>query len=221
LKNALEAMEGGDEQQIIIEVAPVPDEGSVAVRVTDTGPGIPDEDMEGIWAAFYTTKGAKHAGLGLSACYQILSQADGRVSAANAPEGGAVFEMLIPVFERRLPEEEFAVGQSVLIIDDDDAWSRFVKDALVQAGTSVTVSVDGQVDFDLFDLILVDNVLEGSDVREVLARVKASGAGDRTLVVASSLRVEQAMELMPFGVRDVVLKPYASAALAELVQGVA
>jgi hypothetical protein len=35
------------------------------------------------------------------------------------------------------------------------------------------------------------------------------------------LRVEQAMALMPFGVRDVVLKPYVSAALAELVQGIA
>jgi GAF domain-containing protein/anti-sigma regulatory factor (Ser/Thr protein kinase) len=220
LKNALEAMEDEDEQRIIIEVAPVPDERSVAVRVTDTGPGILDEDMERIWAAFYTTKGAKHAGLGLSACYQILSQADGQVSAANAPEGGAVFEMLIPVFESRLPKEEFPVGQSVLLIDDDDAWSRFVKDALVQAGSSATVSVDGQVDFNLFDLILVDNALEGNDVRDVLARVRASGAGDRTLVVASSLRVEQAMELMPFGVRDVVLKPYVSSALAELVQGV-
>jgi DNA-binding response OmpR family regulator len=85
------------------------------------------------------------------------------------------------------------------------AWSRFVKDALVQTGSSVTVSVDGQVDFNLFDLILVDNVLEGGDVREVVTRVKASGAGDRVLVVASSLRVEQAMELMSFGVRDVVL----------------
>jgi GAF domain-containing protein len=221
LKNALEAMEDEDEQRIIIEVAPVPDERSVAVRVTDTGPGILGEDMERIWAAFYTTKGAKHAGLGLSACYQILSQADGQVSAANAPEGGAVFEMLIPVFEGRLPKEEFPVGQSILLIDDDDAWSRFVKDALVQAGSSATVSVDGQVDFNLFDLILVDSTLEGNDVRDVLARVRASGAGDRTLVVASSLRVEQAMELMPFGIRDVVLKPYVSAALAELVRGVA
>jgi hypothetical protein len=52
----------------------------------------------------------------------------------------------------------------------------------------------------------------------VLKRLRAAGVGDKTLVVASSLRVERTMELMPFGVRDVVLKVYTPAALAEMVR---
>jgi len=221
LKNALEAMEGSDEPHIGVDVAPAEDDRFVAVRIADTGPGIPEEDIEKIWAAFYTTKGATHAGLGLSACYQILKQADGQISAANAPQGGAVFEMQIPVFDGRLLPRELPVGRSVLLIDDDDAWSRFVKGMLVDAGSSVTLSRDSQIDLDAFDLILVDNAPEEADIRAVLERVRAAGAGDRTLVVASSLRVERTMELMPFGVRDVVLKPYASGALAELFDLVA
>jgi GAF domain-containing protein len=218
LKNGLEAMEGADEQHIRVEIAPAEEDRFVAVRIADTGPGIPEEDLEKIWAAFYTTKGAKHAGLGLSACLQILKQAEGRISAANVPDGGAIFELLIPVFDSTFPSAELPTDRSILLIDDDDAWSRFVRTTLVDAGNTVSRSVDGQVDLDGFDCILVDDAPETVDVRAVLKRVRAAGAGGKTLVVASSLRVERTMELMSFGVRDVVLKPYAAGALGELVR---
>jgi GAF domain-containing protein len=217
LKNGLEAMAGADEQHIMIEIAPADDERFVAVRFTDTGPGIPEEDIDKIWAAFYTTKGAKHAGLGLSACLQILKQAEGEISAANALDGGAVFELLLPVFDGVLPTAEFPSGKSILLVDDDDAWSRFARTALVDARNTVTHSADGQIDLEAFDLILVDDALEAADIRAVLKRVRAAGMGDKTFVVASSLRVERTMALMPFGVRDVVLKPYVAGALAKLV----
>ena len=217
LRNALEAMEGMGEPRIAVEVAPAEDGRFVAVRITDDGGGIPEEDLERIWAAFYTTKGAKHAGLGLSACYQILKQLDGRVSAANAPGGGATFEMLIPVYEGSLPSGDLPAGKAILLVDDDDGWSRFVGTVLTGAGSRVTRSVEVPADVDAFDAILVDDVLEGGDVLDGLRQLRASGAGDRTLVVASSLGVERTMALMPFGVRDVVLKPYTAAALAELI----
>jgi CheY-like chemotaxis protein len=210
-------MAGADEQHIMIEIAPADDERFVAVRFTDTGPGIPEEDIDKIWAAFYTTKGAKHAGLGLSACLQILKQAEGEISAANALDGGAVFELLLPVFDGVLPTAEFPSGKSILLVDDDDAWSRFARTALVDARNTVTHSADGQIDLEAFDLILVDDALEAADIRAVLKRVRAAGMGDKTFVVASSLRVERTMALMPFGVRDVVLKPYVAGALAKLV----
>jgi CheY-like chemotaxis protein len=225
LKNAVEAMKGADEQRITVEFAPAralagapaDEENIVAVRVADTGPGIPEEDMEKIWAAFYTTKGVKHAGLGLSACFQILKQADGQISAANAPDGGAVFELLIPIFDGTLAPAKLPSDKSILLIDDDDAWSRFVQTTMTDAGNRVTRSVDGQVDLDAFDLILVDDAPEIADIRAVLKQIRAAGAGPKTLVVASSLRVERTMELMPFGVQDVVLKPYTVDALVELV----
>jgi len=217
LRNALEAMEGTPEQHITVEIAPADDARFVAVRVTDTGPGIPEEELEKIWAAFYTTKGPKHAGLGLSACLQVFKQIDGRVSAANAPGGGAVIELQIPVYEDPLPAADLPAGKSILLVDDDDSWSHFAEATLTGAGNTVTRSVDGRSDLDVFDLILVDDVLETADSSAVLQELMAAGASDRTLVLASSLRVERAMELMPFGVRDVVLKPYTPAALAELL----
>jgi GAF domain-containing protein/CheY-like chemotaxis protein len=227
LRNALEAMEGMAEQHIAVEIALAGDARSedsrseggrfVAVRITDSGPGIPEEDLEKIWAAFYTTKGAKHAGLGLSACYQILKQSDGQVSAANAPGGGATFELLIPVYDGPSLWAELPAGRSILLVDDDDSWSRFVEATLVGAGNTVTRSIDVQEDAAGFDLILVDDALAAADALDALKQLRSAALGDRTLVVASSLRVERTMALMPYGVRDVVLKPYTPASLVRLV----
>ncbi len=217
LKNALEAMEGAAEQRITVEVAPTDDNRFVAVSIADTGPGIPEEELDKIWAAFYTTKGAQHAGLGLSACLQILDQIEGQISAANLPDGGGMFELLVPVFDGPLPAAELPSGKSILLVDDADAWSHFVAAALADAGNIVARSADGQADPAAFDLILLDDVLETADSLEVLKRLVAAGAGGKTVVVASSLRVERAMELMQLGVRDVLLKPYTPAELAEIV----
>jgi len=217
LKNALEAVEGAAEQHIVVEVVPTDDARFVAARIADTGPGIPEGELDKIWAAFYTTKGAKHAGLGLSACLQIMRQIDGQISVTNLSGGGAMFELLVPVFDGPLPAAEWPAGKSVLLVDDDDAWSRFVEAALKDAGNTVTRSPDGHADPAAFDLILVDDTLDTADVKAVLERFKSAGVSEITLVLASSLRVERAMELMPFGVRDVLLKPYTPAALAEIV----
>jgi len=215
LQNAVEAVEGADEKRITVEVTPVDD--FVAIRIADTGPGIPEEDLDKIWAVFYTTKGAQHAGLGLSAALQVLKQIEGQIMAANGPEGGAVFEVLVPVYDGPLPEATLPSKKKVLLIDDDDAWSRFATAALKDAGNKVTRSADGRAKLATFDLILMDAVLERADSRAVLEQVAAEGAGAKTLVVASGLRVEEAMALIQLGARDVVLKPYTAAALAEIV----
>ena len=217
LKNALEATEGQEEQRITVTIAPTDDRRFVAVRIADNGPGIPEEELDKIWAAFYTTKGVKHAGLGLSACLQIIKQIEGQVLASNGPDGGAVFELLIPVYDSPLPAAELPSGKAFLIVDDDDVWSRFAETLLTDNGNTVARSADGLVDPTAFDVILVDNVLRHGDVKKVLRLLDSEGTADRAVVVASSLRVERATELMAFGVRDVVLKPYTAADLAKIV----
>jgi GAF domain-containing protein len=215
LQNALEAIEDADERHIAVEVAPADD--FVVIRIADTGPGIPEENLDKIWAAFYTTKGVRHAGLGLSAALQVLRQIDGQITASNRPEGGAVIEVLVPVYVDPLPKAALPSKKKILLIDDDDAWSRFATAALKEAGNKVTRSADGRVKLAPFDLILMDAVLERVDSRMVLGHLVAEGVGAKTLVVASALRVEEAMELIQLGAKDVVLKPYTAAALAEIV----
>ncbi len=219
LKNALEATADLEEPHLMIELEPTEEKGTlyVAVRIADNGPGIAEEDLEKIWAAFYTTKGAKHAGMGLSATFQITKQLEGKVSASNMPDGGAVFEFLVPVYDGPKPSIALPIGRSVLLIDDADSWSHLVEEALIKAGNKVERDVEGQADFSKFDFIFVDDALETADVFKILKTLASAKVNNRVYVFASSLRVEHTMALMRYGIRDVLLKPYTLVELMDVL----
>ena len=221
LRNALEATAGVAQPHLSVEVAPVEEKGQLYVmtRITDNGPGIPASVMDKIWTSFYTTKGAKHAGLGLPACLQILKQIDGKVVARSGPEGGATFELTIPATTTgRNQAAELPVGKRFLLIDDDDAWSRLAEGSLTASQNEVTRTANGDVDFTGYDVIVVDEVLATVNSADVLKRIAKAGVSGRTLVVASGIRVEEMLALLRFGVRDVVLKPYTRAGLAGILR---
>ncbi|WP_085317478.1 PAS domain-containing sensor histidine kinase [Derxia lacustris] len=74
------------------------DAGTVSVRFADNGPGIPAPLLGRIFDPFYTTKPVgKGTGLGLSISYGIVEQHGGRLLAASAPGGGAVFTVELPL----------------------------------------------------------------------------------------------------------------------------
>jgi PAS domain S-box-containing protein len=73
-------------------------ENSVWVSFHDDGPGIPKESLSSIFDPFYTTKRpGRGTGLGLSICKSVMKEHNGSVEAANAPDGGAVFTVTLPV----------------------------------------------------------------------------------------------------------------------------
>jgi signal transduction histidine kinase len=71
----------------------------VRVRVANTGPPIPEENLERIFDPFHTTKDGG-TGLGLSICSRIADEHDGTLSVRNLPGGGGVeFSLCLPVGE--------------------------------------------------------------------------------------------------------------------------
>ena len=75
-----------------------PSRDRVITTVRDTGGGIPPDSLTRIFEPFYTTKGVgKGTGLGLAIAYGIVQEHGGHISAANHPEGGAIFTVELPV----------------------------------------------------------------------------------------------------------------------------
>lgn len=74
----------------------------VCIEVSDTGPGIPEEQIGSIYDPFFTTKGERGTGLGLAICQKIVEAHKGTIAAANRPEGGAVFSIRLPLGESPL-----------------------------------------------------------------------------------------------------------------------
>ena len=104
--NAIEAMTGisksdGGETGLIrrgeINVKTNLRKGHVVIKVTDNGSGIPKEDLEHIFDPFYTRKKKMGLGVGLSVCHDIVKGHGGTITAGNAPEGGAVFTITLPL----------------------------------------------------------------------------------------------------------------------------
>jgi signal transduction histidine kinase len=69
------------------------------VTVRDHGPGIAEADLPYIFDRFYRSPGARAlpgSGLGLAIVAQVAESESGSVTAANAPDGGAVFRLTLP-----------------------------------------------------------------------------------------------------------------------------
>jgi signal transduction histidine kinase len=72
-------------------------DGQVVTQVRDTGAGLPPEVESRLFEPFFTTKPVgQGTGLGLSVSYGIARAHGGVLSGANAPGGGAVFELSLP-----------------------------------------------------------------------------------------------------------------------------
>lgn len=100
LRNAVDALEGinGGTVKILVERRG----DSVIVEFCDNGTGIADPQR--VFDPFYTTKPVgKGAGLGLSACYGIIHEHQGRIWCQNRSEGGALFGVEFPVADASIP----------------------------------------------------------------------------------------------------------------------
>jgi PAS domain S-box-containing protein len=123
--------------------------GHVSTQFADDGPGI--KDPKRIFDPFYTTKSVgKGTGLGLSICYGIVKEHGGDITAHNAPEGGAVIEVRLPIAASTavMPESvpaaparrEGALQGRVLLLEEEEAVLEFERDVLAGAGANVVTA---------------------------------------------------------------------------------
>lgn len=94
LMNAAQAIETKGE--IKIKTCKAGDE--VVVEISDTGMGIPEENLKHIFEPFFTTKEAgKGTGLGLSVVYGIIQNHKGRIEVQSQINKGSVFKIILPI----------------------------------------------------------------------------------------------------------------------------
>ncbi len=93
VQNALQAMEGG--KNGVISVKARPEGHSVALEVSDNGPGIAPEDQDRVFEPFFSTK-PSGTGLGLSICKQLLEQQEGSLALRSKPGAGSTFIVFLP-----------------------------------------------------------------------------------------------------------------------------
>jgi two-component system sensor histidine kinase MprB len=91
----------------VVEVS-LSDDG---LRVRDHGSGIDPADLPHIFDRFYRgtdSRGRPGSGLGLAIVRQVIEQHNGLVTARNAPDGGAIFDVTLPPAQSKPPGSETA-----------------------------------------------------------------------------------------------------------------
>jgi signal transduction histidine kinase len=96
VSNAIHAMDGGGSGLLTIRTQSL--NGSVIIEFLDSGTGMVQPDR--VFDPFYTTKPVgQGTGLGLSACYGIIQEHEGRILCQNREEGGAIFRIELPALK--------------------------------------------------------------------------------------------------------------------------
>ncbi len=94
--NAAQAMDG--KGKLTLKTYLAPDSENIGIEISDTGPGISEEDLPHIFDPFFTTKEeGKGTGLGLSLVYNIVETHAGRITAQSAVGKGTTFSIELPL----------------------------------------------------------------------------------------------------------------------------
>ena len=104
IDNALDAARTGGREPAVAEVGlRMLDDGLLLVSVADSGAGIGADERERIFEPGYSTKpvgGPGARGVGLALVQRLVERRGGSVTVGEAPQGGALFEVRLPVFLR-------------------------------------------------------------------------------------------------------------------------
>jgi two-component system cell cycle sensor histidine kinase/response regulator CckA len=165
----------------------------VLIEVSDTGMGIPKENLGKIFEPFFTTKEVgKGTGLGLSTVYGIVKQTGGFIFPVSEPGKGATFRIYLPRHdtggtaaapapepeERESPSDLTGKG-TILLVEDEEAVRAFAVRALSNRGYTVIEASDGAKALEVvrehsgpIDLVISDVVMPNMDGPALLREIR-------------------------------------------------
>jgi two-component system cell cycle sensor histidine kinase/response regulator CckA len=231
------AVPASDVRQMDDDVLPVGD--YTALRISDTGTGIPPEILGKIWEPFFTTKEVgKGTGLGLSTVYGIIKQSGGFIFADNGPHGGAEFTIYLPVHAaaaevpvqaklpgvKEKPADTWGTG-TILIVEDEDMVRAIAERALARQGYTVVTADNGEAALELLetmdrpDLLISDVVMPVMDGPSMARKVRVKYP-DLPILFMSGYAEEQLRKSIDLEQVSFLPKPFSVQQLAEAARDV-
>lgn len=129
MSNAIKFTPNGGKVSVFIAQLPTTDDNKkqLYICVTDTGNGIPEEDLNRVFNRFYQSKGQasypmygqSSSGIGLYLCKRIVQMLGGTIIARNNPKAGCALRILLP-----LSEEESSIQANITHNDTHPALSN-------------------------------------------------------------------------------------------------
>jgi two-component system, cell cycle sensor histidine kinase and response regulator CckA len=227
------AVPAEDVRRMSSDVLPIGD--YTAMKVTDTGTGIPTHLLGKIFEPFFTTKEVgKGTGLGLSTVYGIVKQSGGFIFADSQVRKGTTFTMYLPV-HRAQPGEapvkakaKEKVGELwgtgvVLIVEDEHMVRAVAERALTRHGYTVLTAENGEAALEILaregrvDMMISDVVMPTMD-GPTTVRAARKMQPDLPILFISGYAEEQLRKSIDIPNVAFLAKPFSVQQLAETVR---
>ena len=212
--------------------ATAPEEGVSLVKfvIEDSGIGIPQDDLDKIFAMYYQVDHPDHqtatgTGIGLAICKQMVDLMKGKITVDSTVGRGSIFTIELPVTisTRPVQLEELKVSNlDILLVEDIELNVMVAKALLEKLGQRVDVAMTGQEAIDMvrahtYDLILLDIQLPDMNGFDVAKTLHQEDLVMQTSIVALTANViKKREEYLQNGMDDIIAKPIKKSRVIEV-----
>ncbi|MBT80597.1 MAG: aerobic respiration two-component sensor histidine kinase ArcB [Alteromonadaceae bacterium] len=230
LFNAVKFTQKGN-VKLSVSATPAKDDMTVVTYVVeDTGVGIPDSEIEKIFAMYYQVDHPDHqsatgTGIGLAICKQMVDLMNGDIRVTSDVGKGTRFEIELPlqISNRPMQVSKLLVTDlNILLVEDIELNVMVAKALLEKLGQTVDVAMTGQEAIDKarenhYDLILLDIQLPDMTGFDVANTLRDEDLVMGTPMVALTANViKKREEYLQNGMDDVIAKPIKKSRVVEV-----
>ncbi|MBI4632811.1 MAG: MASE1 domain-containing protein [Deltaproteobacteria bacterium] len=234
ISNAAEAISGNGEvvirtegcylDQAIRGYDQVAEGEYVVLTVSDTGRGIPADDLPKIFEPFYTKKtmGRSGTGLGLAVVWGTVKDHNGYIDVQSEEGKGSTFTLYFPTTReqagrdvKKIPMEQYlGKGETILVVDDVRDQREMATGMLTRLGYKVHAVSSGEeaVEYlktNTVDLMVLDMIMDpGIDGLETYRRVLEINPKQKAIIVSGFSETDRTKDARRLGAGAYVRKPY-------------
>lgn len=158
----------------------------VLLNITDTGCGMNKETREKIFDPFFSTKGSRGTGLGLSQVYGFIKRSSGTIKVYSEEGQGTRFVLYFPRSDKPADDAQAPARdenhnlqgtETVLVVDDEPSILALAKEILSSQGYRVLITSDGEQALKILkqeriELIISDVIMPNMDGYQLAAQVQ-------------------------------------------------
>ncbi|MBA3773143.1 MAG: response regulator [Ramlibacter sp.] len=228
VSNAIKFTETGGVTLTASQLQTAGDEVRFRFEVRDTGPGIPPERLQGLFAPFTqadssTARRYGGTGLGLAISKRLVEAMGGKIGATSSPGLGSIFYFEVPLqlgdplnlvrrsFVGRMPVQP----RKILVAEDVEINRVILKSALAKRGHELVFAEDGAQALELvqrqaFDLVLMDVQMPVMDGVEATRRIRNLPGAQRSIPIlglTANVMARERERYIGAGMNECLMKP--------------
>ncbi len=196
----------------------------IVFSISDTGIGIPKDDLEKIFEPFYTKKvmGRSGTGLGMAVVWGTVEDHNGYIDIQSQINKGTTFTLYFPVTRDEVQENKklFSIDrykgneETILVVDDVEEQLELASSMLTRLDYSVSVASSGEkaiayLSDNKVDLLILDMIMDpGIDGFETFKRILEIHPQQKAIIASGFSESDRVKKAQKLGAGQYLKKPY-------------